>query len=314
MRPTVLMVPPLPKRLIARMDEHYEVLGPVERCAPDSLPPGAERVRALLTFGGYRTDAALMAAMPSLGLINLYGTGYEGVDRAAARERGIVVANGGDANATSVAEFAMALVLAGCRVLPAADRYVREGLWVSTAVDRLPNMPGLAGRRLGVYGLGAIGQRVATRAAAFEMEIGYHGRAPRPGVPYVYHSTLVGLAEWADVLVVAVRAGAENYHAVDAAVLKALGPDGYVVNVSRGSTVDEAALCEAIEAGQLAGAGLDVFENEPGVSDRLRALDRVILTPHVAARTRSAQHAQQDLLLANLEAFFAGRPVLSPVE
>ncbi len=313
MRPTLLMVPLLPDPFIARLSEHYDVLGPVAHCRPDSLPPGRERVQALLTFGGYRSDGALMDAMPRLGLINTYGTGYEGVDLAAAQARGIVVANGGDANATSVAEYAMGLVLAGGRLILHGDRFVRAGEWTSTAVDRFPAMPGLAGRRMGIYGLGAIGHRVARRAEAFEMEVAYHGRVPHPDVGYGYHDSLVGLARWADVLMVSVRAGPENRHAVNAEVLDALGRDGYLVNISRGSTVDEAALCKAIEQGTLAGAGLDVFEDEPGVSPRLRALDRVLMTPHIAAKTLAVQRAQQNLMVTNLQAFFAGRPVPSTV-
>ncbi len=314
MRPTLLMVPRLPEPFIRRLSEHYDVLGPVAHCTPEGLPPGRERVQALLTFGGYRTDGALMDVMPQLGLINTYGTGYEGVDLAAAQVRGILVANGGDANAISVAEYAMGLVLAGARLILRGDRFVRAGEWTSTAVDRFPTMPGLAGRRMGIYGLGAIGHRVARRAEAFEMEVAYHGRAPHPGVAYQYHDSLVGLAQWADVLIVSVRAGPENRHAVNAEVLHALGRDGYLVNISRGIAVDEAALCDAIEAGTLAGAGLDVFENEPGVSARLRSLDRVVMTPHIAAKTLSAQGAQQDLMVANLQAFFAGRPLASAVQ
>ena len=254
-----------------------------------------------------------MDAMPRLRLINTYGTGYEGVDLAAAQARGIAVANGGDANATAVAEYAMGLVLAGARLILRGDRFVRAGEWTTTAVDRFPTMPGLAGRRMGIYGLGAIGRRVATRAAAFEMEVAYHGRAPHSDVPYAYHPTLLGLAQWADVLMVSVRAGPNNRHAVDAAVLEALGPDGFMVNVSRGIAVDEAALCDAIERGTLGGAGLDVFENEPGVSPRLRALDTVVLTPHIAAKTLEAQRSQQELMLTNLRAFFAGQPMPSAI-
>lgn len=313
MRPTVLMVPRLPEPFISRLAEQYDVLGPVAECTPDTLPPGRERVRALLTFGGYRTDGALMDAMPRLGLINTYGTGYEGVDLAAARARGILVANGGDANATSVAEYAMGLVLASARLILRGDRFVRTGEWTSTAVDRFPTMPGLAGRRMGIYGLGAIGHRIARRAEAFEMAVAYHGRAPHRDVAYAYHDSLVGLAEWADVLVVSVRAGPENRHAVNAAVLQALGRDGTLVNISRGIAVDEAALCDAIERGVLAGAGLDVFEDEPGVSARLRSLDRVVMTPHIAAKTQAAQRAQQDLMMTNLQSFFAGRPLASAI-
>ena len=314
MKPTILMVPRLPDPLVARLRESYELIGPMDRSSPEALPPGAETVQALLTVGSQKTDGALMDALPALKLICCYGTGIEGVDRAAAAARGIRLTNAADANATSVAEFAMGLVLATARMIAHADRFTRAGRWKGNSVERLPPVPGLAGRRLGIYGLGAIGSRIATRAAAFEMEIGYHNRSRRSDAPYGYFDDLNALAEWADVLMVSVRASAENRHAVDAAVLAALGPKGHLVNISRGIAVDEEALCTALEDGIIAGAALDVYENEPNVPERLRALENVVLTPHIAAGSEAAQIAQQELLLGNLEAFFAGRPLLSPVE
>jgi lactate dehydrogenase-like 2-hydroxyacid dehydrogenase len=145
------------------------------------------------------------------------------------------------------------------------------------------------------------------------MEIGYHNRSERPELPYRYHGSLIGLAQWADVLVVSARASAENRHAINAGVLAALGPQGHLVNISRGIAVDETALCEALETGTIAGAALDVYENEPNVPERLRALENAVLTPHIGANAESAQIAQQELLLGNLAAFFAGKPLLSPV-
>lgn len=314
MKPTILMVPRLPDPLVARLRESYELIGPMDRSSPEALPPGAETVQALLTVGSQKTDGALMDALPALKLICCYGTGIEGVDRAAAAARGIRLTNAADANATSVAEFAMGLVLATARMIAHADRFTRAGRWKGNSVERLPPVPGLAGRRLGIYGLGAIGSRIATRAAAFEMEIGYHNRSRRSDAPYGYFDDLNALAEWADVLMVSVRASAENRHAVDAAVLAALGPKGHLVNISRGIAVDEEALCTALEDGTIAGAALDVYENEPNVPERLRALENVVLTPHIAAGSDAAQIAQQELLLGNLDAFFAGRPLLSPVD
>ena len=313
MKPTLLMVPRMPEALVARLQDRFTLLGPMERSAPEALPPGASAAEVVLTIGSQRTDAALIDALPKLRLICCYGTGVEGVDRAHAKARGIALSNAADANADSVAEFAMGLLLATARQIPQGDRFVRAGRWKGNSVERMAQVPGLAGRRLGIYGLGAIGSRIAGRAAAFGMEIGYYNRSRRDDVPYLYHDSLLGLAEWADLLVVSARASAENRYAVDAAVLRALGPRGHLVNISRGIAVDEAALCEALETGAIAGAGLDVYENEPHVSDRLKALDNVVLTPHIAANAESAQAAQQELLLANLDAFFAGRPLLSPV-
>ncbi|CAM5761054.1 2-hydroxyacid dehydrogenase [Bosea minatitlanensis] len=313
MKPTIVMVPRMPEALVARLRERYTVLGPMERSTPEALPAGAADAEALLTMGSLSTGAALIEALPKLRLICCYGTGVEGVDRARAKARGIALGNAGEANAASVAEFAMGLVLATARRIPQADRFVRAGRWKGNSVERMPAVPGLAGRRLGIYGLGAIGSRIARRAEAFEMEIGYHNRSRRADMPYRYHDSLLGLADWADILVVSARASAENRHAVDAAVLEALGPRGHLVNVSRGIAVDEEALCAALEAGVIAGAGLDVYENEPQISDRLKALDNVVLTPHIAAASDSAQAAQQEVLLGNLRAFFAGEPLPSPV-
>ncbi len=313
MKPTVLIAAKFPERLLGQLGEHYTLLGPLERPQPEAVPPEAREARALITLGGLETDAALMDALPRLGLIACYGTGYEGVDRAAARARGIVVTHAGDTNSTAVAEFAMGLVIATARRLVRGDQLVRAGRWRGDLIERLSLTPELAGRRLGIYGLGSIGSRGAKRAAAFEMEIGYHNRSARPDVPYLYHPTLAGLAAWADILVVSVRADASNTHAVNKDVLAALGPKGHLINVSRGIAVDTAALCDALETGTIAGAGIDVYEDEPSIPERLKRLDNAVLTPHMAAISASAQKAQRDLMFANLEAFFAGRPVLTPV-
>ncbi|CAN7521221.1 2-hydroxyacid dehydrogenase [Bosea sp. LjRoot9] len=313
MKPTILMAPRMPARLVERLQERYVLLGPMERSMPDALPEGAEAAQALLTMGSLKTDAALIDALPKLGLISCYGTGIEGVDQACAKARGIKLCNAADANATSVAEFAMGLLLASARQIGAAERFVRAGRWQGNSVERMPNVPGLAGRKLGIYGLGAIGARIASRAAAFDMTIGYHNRSQRPELPYLYHDSLLGLANWADVLIVAVRASSETRHAINAQVLRALGPEGHLINISRGIAVDEEALCVALETKLIAGAALDVYEHEPQVPDRLKVLENVVLTPHIAANAESAQLAQQDLLVGNLEAYFAGKPLLSPV-
>jgi hydroxypyruvate reductase len=313
MKPVILMAPRLPEPLVTRLAEHYTLLGPMEGASVDRLPPGAEAARALITLGTLGADAALMEALPELGLILCYGTGFEGVDCTAAAARGITVTNAGEANAEAVAEFAMGLTLTAARRIAEGDRFIRTGRWRGHAIERLPLVPGLLGRRMGIYGLGAIGKRIATRAAAFGMSIGYHNRRPAEGVPHTYHDTLESLAAWSDVLMVSVRAAPENRHAVNAGVLAALGEGGIVVNISRGSVVDTAALCDALERGTITGAALDVYENEPDVPERLRALGNTVLTPHMAAYAASAQVAQQALLADNLEAFFAGRPLSSVV-
>lgn len=308
-KPAILHVLPLPAAMVERLSERYEVHGPLARSVPEAIPDAARRARALITLGGFTTGAAMMEALPELGLICCYGTGYEGVDRAAARARGILVTHAGDSNSTAVAEFAMGLVIATARLLVQGDRKVRAGGWTSLGIDRMPMTPGLSGKRLGIYGLGTIGRKIAARAEPFEMEIGYHNRRPREDVPYRCLPSLLALAEWADVLVVAARAGAENRHAVNAEVLRALGPEGVLVNIARGVLVDEPALIEALEQGVIAGAGLDVYEDEPHVPERLRVLENAVLTPHMAAVARSAQRAQRQVLEENLAAFFEGRPL-----
>ncbi len=304
MSPSILLAMPLAARLRERLDALYQVHGPFSPVTPAGVPEAARGARVLITLGGHRTDAAMMDALPELGMIACYGTGYEGVDLAEAAKRGIVVTHAKDANATSVAEFAMGLVIAAARDMGKGEAALRAGKW--RTIDSMGLVPGLAGGRMGIYGLGAIGAKIASRAAAFEMEVGYHGRAPKPGVAYAYHDTLKGLAEWCDVLVVAVRASAETQHAVNAEVLAALGKKGIVVNIARGSVVDEAALIEALEQGVIHAAGLDVFEHEPAIPDRLKAVPNAVLTPHIAAFTTLAQRVQQQLVLESLAAFFAG--------
>jgi lactate dehydrogenase-like 2-hydroxyacid dehydrogenase len=308
-RPVILHAMPLPAAQVAHLAKSYEVHGPLERSVPEAIPPAARRARALVTLGGFSTDARMIAALPELGLICCYGTGYEGVDRAAARARDILVTHAGDSNSTAVAEFGMGLVIAAARRMVQGDRRIRAGAWTSLGIDRMEMTPGLSGRRLGIYGMGTIGRKIAARAEPFEMEIGYHNRTRRDDVAYAYLPSLAALAEWSDVLVVAARASAENRRAVDAAVLQALGPKGVLVNIGRGAMVDEAALCDALEQGVIAGAGLDVFEDEPNVPDRLKALENVVLTPHMAAVALTAQRAQRQVLEENLAAFFAGLPV-----
>jgi hydroxypyruvate reductase len=309
MKPPILIAMPISPPLRDRLAASYELHGPLDRTKPLPLPEGANKARALITLGGFRTDASMMDALPELGLISCYGTGFEGVDRVEAVRRGIQMTHAGDTNATAVAEFAMGLVIATGRNLVRGDRVVRSGAWASLSIARVPQTPGLAGHRLGIYGMGAIGLKIAQRAAAFEMEIGYHNRSQRGDVDYAYFSSLNALATWCDVLVIGVRAGPENRHAVNADILKALGSEGTLINISRGLVVDEVALCEALEANVILGAGLDVYENEPHVPERLRALENVVLTPHMAALSRDAQSAQQDVLVGNLDAFFAGRPL-----
>jgi hydroxypyruvate reductase len=199
------------------------------------------------------------------------------------------------------------------RLLP-ADKFVRDGSWSAAKPSPLLRpQPGNLGRRVGVYGMGEIGRKIAARVASFETEVGYFSRS-KLDVPYQYLPSLEALAEWCSVLMIAVRASSDTHHAVNAAILQKLGKDGYVVNISRGSVIDEKALVEALADDAIAGAGLDVFEKEPHAPDALTAFPNVVLTPHVGGHTIESHTAMQDCVIANLEAFFAGKPLVHPIK
>jgi lactate dehydrogenase-like 2-hydroxyacid dehydrogenase len=316
-RPTVLLAAPMDASLVQRLRERYEVVGPVPPPFASSLADVdadvLQRVRAVLSIGLVRIGAQEITAMPRLGLIACFGSGYEGVDVAAAREHGIVLAHGAGANAASVADLAIALMLETVREIPAARARLYAGTWKGNDRARPAPPRGVTGRRLGVFGLGSIGLKIALRAAAMEMDIGYHNRHARSDVSYAFFPTLAGLAEWADVLMIAVRADESNRHAVNRPILTALGKDGVVVNISRGSVIDQDALIDCLARRSIAGAGLDVYENEPSVPATLLALPNVALTPHVGGLTLEAREAMEGLALANIDAYFAGRPVPGPI-
>jgi len=271
--------------------------------------PVASRIRAVQTNGSFGLKRPYMEAMPALEIIAIVGAGFEGVDLAAARERGIVVTYGIGLNAASVAEQAWALLLAAVRHVPECDRAVREGRW---SEERRP-LPTVSGRKLGVFGLGHIGKAMAKRGIGFDMEVGYCGRKRQPDVAYPYFERLVDLAAWCDVLMIAAPGGPATRHAVDRDVLDALGPQGYLVNIARGTIVDSQALADALRDGRIAGAGLDVIEGEPAVPPALAADPRVVFSPHIGGFSPDAIHAMVRKVRANLDAHFAGQPVLSPV-
>jgi len=201
------------------------------------------------------------------------------------------------------------LMLAATRRLIVADAYVRSGDWAAAKPSPLMRpQPGLVGRRVGIYGMGEIGRKIAARVAGFEAEVGYFSRS-RHDVPYQYLPSLEALAEWCSVLIIAVRAGVDTHHIVDAKILRKLGKDGYVVNIARGSVIDQQALVAALADGSIAGAGLDVFETEPHAPDALTAFPNVVLTPHVGGHTLESHRAMQDCVIANLDAYFAGKPL-----
>ena len=314
-RPEIVLGFAFGGRIRAAFEERFEVLGVVERPDPALVTPAmAARARGLVTMGSLPTGDAFMAALSKLSIICCYGTGYEGVDLAAARRRNITVANSPEVNAPDVADMAMALVLASARRVAQGDRFIRAGRWTAREGGWQGPVAGLGGGKLGILGLGAIGARVATRAAAFDMEVAYHNRRRRDDVPWRYVETPLALAQWCDYLVVSCRADESNRHLVDRTMLEALGPRGHLVNVARGSVIDEAALADALANKVIAGAGLDVFEHEPEVHPALRVIETVVMTPHQGGGTARAIWAMADLVMRNLESHFAGRGAVTPVD
>jgi hydroxypyruvate reductase len=305
---TVLVYSRFPKAMMVRIGERFELMDaggkpPAEVFTVEQL----SGIRAMITAGGTPLGGAAMDTMPKLAAIVCYGTGYDGVDLAAAAQRKITVGHSPAANAAAVADLAVTLMLAVTRRLLPADNYVRSGNWDSAKPSPLMRpQAGNPGRRVGVYGMGEIGRKIASRVAAFETEVAYFSRSKHE-VPYRYLPSLEALAEWCSVLMIAVRAGADTHHAVDAGILRKLGKDGYVVNISRGSVIDQRALVAALAEESIAGAGLDVFEKEPHAPDALTGFPNVVLTPHIGGHTAESHAAMQNCVMANLEAFFAGK-------
>src|SRR3954469_6996923 len=273
---------------------------------PGAFAEVAPRIRAIAASGESKVPRELIAQLPALEIVSVFGVGYDGVDVAAARDRGIAVTHTPNVLNDEVADLAMALVLAVSRRLIEADRYVRSGAWAN---GPMPLARKVSGARMGIVGLGRIGMAIAKRAEAFGMSIAYTSRNARPESSYRYFPSAEALAAEVDFLVVITPGGAGTRKLIDAKVLKALGKDGYVINVARGSVVDEAALIEALQNGTIAGAGLDVFEDEPNVPDALCKLDNVVLTPHIGSATWQTRRAMADLSFGNLQAHFAGQPL-----
>lgn len=272
------------------------------RVAPD--------VGAIAVGGHVKADGAFLRRFPGLAIVANFGVGYDAIDAAWAGQHDVVVTNTPGVLDEEVADTALGLMLATVRQLPAAERHLRAGKWIDGA---FPLSHTLRGRTLGILGLGRIGKAIAKRAEAFGLAVHYHGRNPQPGVTYPYHATLLGLAEACDILVVITPGGAETRNLVDAEVLKALGPTGILINVARGTVVDEQALIAALQSKTILGAGLDVFAEEPKVPQALLDLDHVVLLPHVGSASHHTRDAMGQLVVDNILAWQAGRPPLTPV-
>jgi lactate dehydrogenase-like 2-hydroxyacid dehydrogenase len=309
----VLQVGPLKPSLTdtLRTDYQAHVLPDDEAGRRDFLAAHADEITVAVTSGRTGVDAMLMSALPNLGAVVNFGVGYDTTDVDEAASRGIVVSNTPDVLTDCVADTAVGLLIDVMRQFSAADRYVRAGRW---PVDgNYPLTRQISNSRVGIIGLGRIGLAIADRLSAFGCSISYHNRRPVPDTSFPYVTSAVELARRVDALVVAVSGGGGTQHLVGREVINALGGEGFLVNISRGSVVDEAALVDALRAGRIAGVGLDVFADEPNVPDALLTMDNVVLLPHVASGTVETRAAMEALTLRNLDRFLQTGQLVTPV-
>jgi lactate dehydrogenase-like 2-hydroxyacid dehydrogenase len=311
-RPDILMPAPLPRDVIEALDARSTLHRLWKQDDPDAfLAEIGPRIRGMATstLAG-RIDAAWLDRLPALEIIASFGVGYDNIDARAAAERGVVVTNTPGVLDDEVADLTIGLMLATLRQIPQADRFVREGRWVQ---GHFPLSPTLRGRRIGILGLGGIGKAIAHRLEGFGVAIAYHGRSRQADVAYDYHASARDLATASDVLIAILPGGAGTRHIIDAEVLAALGPAGVLINVARGSVVDEAALIAALRDGTILAAGLDVFADEPHVPDALIAMPNVVLLPHIGSASAHTRAAMGKLVVDNLLAWFEEGHPLTPV-
>jgi lactate dehydrogenase-like 2-hydroxyacid dehydrogenase len=293
-----------------RLQDEFKAIKLWEAPDRDAALKAAAHIRGLAHFGHSKVDGALMDRLPKLEIVSNFGVGVDQIDLAAAKKRNIVVTNTPDVLNDCVADCALALTLNTLRKFPQAEAYLRSGYWAPKGP--YPLTTSLGGKTMGILGLGRIGEAIAKRAQACGMKIRYHNRSKK-NVPYPYDADAVTLAKNSDVLMVITPGGAGTLHMVNARVLDALGPQGFLVNVARGSVVDEPVLLRYLQEKKIAGAGLDVFEHEPKVPAEFYALDNCVLFPHVASATVETRKAMGDLQVENLHLHFAGKPVKTPI-
>lgn len=269
-------------------------------------------VRAIVTRGRDRIGAELMGRLPRLELIANFGVGYDSIDVLAARQRGVMVTNTPNVLNDEMADFAVGLLLATVRRFPQADQHVRSGRW--SRGETFPLSASLRGRTIGIAGMGRIGTVIARRLQGFDLPIAYFARHPRPTLPYMFHDDLHSLARAVDTLIVVLPGGPETRGIIDADILRALGCEGILINVARGSVVDEKALIEALRSGTILAAGLDVFEHEPDVPTTLLEMDQVVLLPHIGTATHHTRERMGDLLVRNVLSWFDGLGPITPVQ
>jgi lactate dehydrogenase-like 2-hydroxyacid dehydrogenase len=304
---TILLVGKAHPRFRERLGSHFELMELPSANPADITPEMAEKVVGVTTFNAM--TPALMDALPNLKIVANFGVGYDGVDAGHAATKGVLVTNTPDVLDEEVADTTIGLLLNTIRLLPQSENWLRAGRWVKDGPFRLSPLS-LRGRHIGMYGMGRIGQQIARRLEAFNVKISYHTRSPRADVGYGYFDSLKGLAEAVDTLICIVPKTPETRQTINTEILKALGPNGVMINVGRGWTVSEDDLIAALANGDIAGAGLDVFEDEPNVPEALMAFDNVTLLPHVASASVITRNAMADLVADNLISYFEqGRPI-----
>jgi lactate dehydrogenase-like 2-hydroxyacid dehydrogenase len=310
-KPKILQIAPMLPRVEAALGDAYEVHRYWDAAdRPALLAAHGAAIRAVATDGHHGVPPDAMAALPALEVVASYGVGYDAIDVAACKARGVRVTNTPDVLNDAVAELAIGLMIALCRRIPQADAHVRAGKWPSGNFELTGE---LTGAHAGILGLGRIGKEIARRAQAMKMRVSYHGRREQAFEPYTYYPSLVAMARDVDWLVVIAPGSASTAGIVSREVLEALGPKGALVNVARGALIDEPALVELLADGRLGGAALDVFADEPRVPEALFALPNVVLSPHQGSATSKTRAAMGDLVVRNLAAHFAGDPLLTPV-
>jgi lactate dehydrogenase-like 2-hydroxyacid dehydrogenase len=289
--------------------ERYKCETPedVERLAPDVV----QRIRGIAVTALRPAGAAVLSRFPKLEIVSSFGVGYDHVDSAYARDHGIIVTNTPDVLTEEVADTAIGLLIATLREFIKADRYVRSGLW--TTQDYPLTVGSLRDRKVGMVGMGRIGQAIARRLDAAKVPVVYHSRNPAAGVSHQHYPNLLEMAKAVDTLIVITPGGAATANMISAEVMKTLGPRGVIINLARGSVIDEPALIAALKSGTILAAGLDVFAKEPQVPDELKALQNVVLLPHIGSASLVTRNAMDQLVVDNLKAWFSGKPPLTPI-
>ncbi len=311
MKPEILQISPMMAHVEKALNDAYTVHRYWEADDKAALLAGhGGKIRAVATNGHSGCKPEILEALPNLEVISSYGVGYDAIDIPACKARNVRVTNTPDVLNDAMAEITLGLMVALCRRIPQADAYTRAGKWRE---KNYPLTGELTGAKVGILGLGRIGKEIARRCQAFKMQVVYHGRRRQPYEPYEYYADLEAMARDVDWLVVIAPGSPETKGIVSRKVMEALGPDGNLVNVARGSLVDEAALVELLQSGKLGAAALDVFEDEPKVPEALFGLDNVVLSPHQGSATVKTRTAMGDLVIQNLAAHFNGDPLLTPV-